>query len=94
MSRSRWLVHTASCAAADCSKLLLRDFRAENQIARVLKQLLKNPPHAAMASAITPPTKPVITSARINCYGPIHAPIAAHSFTSPAPIPPIKKRNP
>ena len=31
---------------------------------------------------------------QINCFGPTHAPIAAHSFTSPMPMPPIQARMP
>ncbi len=45
-------------------------------------------------SAIAPPTRPVSTNAINNWHGPIHAPIAVQSFTSPAPIPPIQKSNP
>src|SRR6266702_501105 len=54
----------------------------------------RNPPAAAQQSAMTPPAIPVITSATINCEGPIQAPMAAHNFTSPMPIPPIAPKMP
>ena len=59
-----------------------------------LNKLPRNPPAAAQHSAMTPPAIPVITSATINWDGPIHAPIAAHNFTSPIPIPPMRNNMP
>ena len=49
---------------------------------------------AATINAITPPAKPITTSARINCDGPIQAPMAAHNLTSPIPIPRIHHNTP
>jgi hypothetical protein len=53
-----------------------------------------NPPLIAQQSAIAPPAIPVITKAVSICEGPIQAPMAAHSFTSPIPMPPIAARMP
>lgn len=53
-----------------------------------------NPPTMAQHKTMMPPTIPVMTSAVSNCAGPIQAPIEAHSFTSPIPIPPIQQKNP
>ncbi len=54
----------------------------------------RNPPPIAQQRAMTPPAMAVITSAISSCAGPIHAPIAAHSFTSPIPMPPSQQRMP
>ncbi len=69
-------------------------FPAKNQTARVQQQLPENLVIGDPAQNHDSPGQAVKNTAQNICTGPIQAPIAAHSFTSPPPMPPNQKRKP